>query len=213
MAIIGGSMVRSRISAALAVLAAAAILFVVFGGSGSNEKVVEPILDRGATILNPSKTTQENSLQDRAKETEKAWSTAQKHLLVGVGVGAPFGVEGTHLITSGSFLVGNNTEPQLFLHNQYLYLLLVAGIPGLIAFLLFLGLSIRAAWTRAPRDPAIAACGVGIALIMVSAFVAIYFATDDMTAMLGLLTGVIAADATSRAADGRPSQLGGSATT
>jgi O-antigen ligase len=212
MAIIGGSMVRSRISVALAVLAAAAILFVVFGGSGSNEKVVDPILARGATILNPSKTTQENSLQDRAKETEKAWATAQKHLLVGVGVGASFGVEDTHLITSGSFLVGNKSEPQLFLHNQYLYLLLIAGIPGLIAFVLFLGLSIRAAWTRVPRDPAIVACGVGIALIMVSAFVAIYFATDDMTAMLGLLAGVIVADAASRAADGRPSELSPSAT-
>lgn len=208
MAIIGGSMVRSRISAALAVLAAAAILFVVFGGSGSSEKV-DPILARGATILNPGKTTQENSLQDRARETEQAWDTAQKHLLVGVGVGASFGVEGTHLLTSGSFLVGNRTEPQLFLHNQYLYLLLIAGIPGLIAFVLFLGLSVKAAWTRAPRDPAIAACGVGIALIMVSAFVAIYFATDDMTAMLGLLAGTIVADATTRAADGRPSELSG----
>jgi hypothetical protein len=46
---------------------------------------------------------------------------------------------------------------------------------------------------------------------MVSAIVAIYFATDDMTAVLGLLTGVIVADAEGRAADSRPSGLLGSA--
>ena len=39
---------------------------------------------------------------------------------------------------------------------------------------------------------------MGIALIMVSAVVAIYFTVEDMTAVLGLLTGVLVADAEGR---------------
>ncbi len=211
MTIVGGAVVRNRIVAAIAVLAAAVTLFVVFGSSTSSNHIVKPILKRGETILNPGKTTKENSLQDRAKETEKAWATAQSHLLLGVGAGASFGVISDQAISSGSFIIGFKPEPQLFLHNQYLYLLLIGGIPGLLAFVLFLGTPVSLAWRRWPRDPSIAACGVGIAMIMVSSVVAIYFTVEDMTAVLGLLTGVIVADAESRAAEDRPSGLTGPA--
>ena len=101
----------------------------------------------------------------------------------------------------------HDAEPQLFLHNQYLYLLLIAGIPGLIAFVLFLGVPVALAVRRVPRDPAIAACGVGIAMIMVSAIVAIYFTTEDMTAVLGMLAGILVADPEGRAAAGEDSGL------
>jgi hypothetical protein len=84
---------------------------------------------------------------------------------------------------------------------------LISGIPGLIAFVLFLGLSVTTAWRRTPRDPAVAALGIGIALIMVSAVVAIYFTVIDMTAVLGLLTGVIVADSEGRELDSLPSGL------
>jgi hypothetical protein len=84
---------------------------------------------------------------------------------------------------------------------------LIAGIPGLLAFLVFLGVPMAQAIRRSPGDPAIAACGVGIALIMISAVVAIYFTAEDMTAVLGLLTGIIVADREGRAAAGEPSGL------
>ena len=207
MTIVGGAVVRYRIAAATTALVGAVIVFVVFGSVATNSHVVEPILKRGETIINPTKTAGESSLQERADETEKAWATAKHHLLLGVGAGVPFGVISNQPVSAGDIIIGNHAEPQLFLHNQYLYLLLVCGIPGLIAFVLFLGTPVAIAWRRLPRDPPIAACGVGIAMIMVSSIVAIYFTTEDMTAVLGLITGVIIADAQSRAKQHRPSGL------
>jgi O-antigen ligase len=207
MAIVGGAMVRSRIVSATAVAVAALALFVVFGSSTSGDRIIEPVVQRGATIFNPGKAAQENSLKDRARETDAAWATAQDHLLLGVGAGAGFGIVINEPISSGSFIIGFTPVQQLYLHNQYLYLLLIAGIPGLIAFLAFLGVPLAHALRRIPRDPSIAAIGVGVALIMVSSVVAIYFTVEDMTAMLGLLTGVLVADAEDRAAAGESSGL------
>jgi O-antigen ligase len=207
MAIVGGQAVRNRVVASLAVLLAALSLFVLFGSSVASDKEVQPILQRGETLLNPSKTGQENSLAERASETTKAWHAVEPHLLLGIGAGAPFGVSAVHPLVSGTFAVGFLTEPQLFLHDQYLYLVLIAGIPGLIAFLFFLGMPLAHALRRAPPDPAIAACGVGIALIMISSVVAIYFTVADMTAILGLLAGVLIADAEGPAADHAASGL------
>jgi O-antigen ligase len=207
MAIVGGAMVRNRLATGVAVAVAGVVLFIVFGTSSTNNHVVEPILQRGETLFNPSKTSKESSLEERARETKQAWATAQSNLLLGVGTGASFGVISNVPISAGSFIIGFTQIPQLFLHNQYLYLLLIAGLPGLIAFLVFLGVPLAHAFTRRPRDPPIAALGVGIALIMISSVVAIYFTVDDMTAVLGLLTGVIMADFQGRAADARSSGL------
>ncbi len=207
MAIVGGTLVRNRMAVGAMVAVGGLALLMVFGSSTTSSGVVQPILKRGETILNPTKTTKESSLQDRAKETSKAWATARDNLLLGVGAGAPFGVESTLPVISGSLIVGVTQVPQTFLHNQYLYLILIAGVPGLLAFLVFLGVPLVEAVRRLPRDPAIASCGIGIALIMISAVVAIYFTVEDMTAMLGLLTGVIVADGESRARDGEDSGL------
>lgn len=205
--VLGGPVVRSRIGWSIALATAGVVAVVVFGGSSSSDRVVSPVLKRGATILNPSKTAGENSLQDRAKETRTAWKTAQENPLLGVGAGASFGVMSRHPVTSGSIYLGEATEPQLFLHNQYLYLLLIAGVPGLLAFLWFLGSAVFYAFGRRPRDLPILACGVGILLIMISAAVAIYFTVENMTTMLGLLAGVIVADRLGNARHGDPSGL------
>ena len=45
-------------------------------------------------------------------------------------------------------------------------------------------------------------------MVMISSVVAIYFVVDDMTAMLGLLAGVIVADSEGPARDRRRSGLG-----
>jgi O-antigen ligase len=207
MLVLGGGFVRQRIGLSVGVAIAAIVLLVVFSSGAGQDQVVAPVLKRGSTLLNPSKTAGENSLQDRAKETEAAWTTIQHNPILGVGVGAPFGAVEHQALTSGSIYLGVGTSPQLFLHNQYLYLILIAGIPGLIAFLAFLLQPVAMALRRSPKDLAITACGVGILLIMVSAFVALYFTAEDMVAMLGLLTGVIVADHTTRAAEGKPSGL------
>jgi O-antigen ligase len=204
---LGGVKARGRLSMAAIVLVSAVTLFVVFGSTGSNNSVVEPIVKRGETIITPEKTSKESSLKLRFEETSKAWKDAQHHLLVGVGPGAPFGVYDKELVTSGSTVVGERALPQLFLHNQYLFLVLISGLPGLIAFVVFLVSAISAAFRRRPRDPAITALGIGIVLIMISAILAIYFTVEDMTAVLGLLTGVIAADREGPASDGEPSGL------
>ena len=207
MVVFGGTAVRHRLAVGAAVAVAGIAVLFVFGSSSTSNKIVQPIAKRGATILNPGKTSQENSLQDRARETKAAWATAQEHLLTGVGAGAPFGAISLEPISSGSFIIGKRATPQLFLHNQYLYLVLIAGIPGLIAFLVFLGGPLLAALRRPTRDPGVTALGIGIAMIMISSVVAIYFTVDDMTAVLGLLTGVIVADAEGPAAARRPSGL------
>lgn len=207
MAVLGGTMVRNRLAVGSAIAVAGLVVLMAFGSSTTNEAVVQPILKRGSTLLSPGKTARESSLQDRAAETEAAWETAREHLLLGVGAGAPFGAYLLEPITSGSVFPAVATTPQLFLHNQYVYLVLIAGVPGLIAFLVFLGLPVLHSVRRAPRDPAIAACGVGILLIMISAVVAIYFTTDDWTPLLALLAGAIVADHEGAAPAGEPSGL------
>ena len=203
MAILGGSLVRNRLLAAVAVAATGMVLIVAFGNSRTDSALIEPVVERAATILNPSEVSSEGSFRDRARESGIAWGTAKQNPVLGVGPGADFNLFTTNQVGPHSFL----RTPQLFLHNQYLYLLLIAGIPGLVAFLVFLGAPMAQAFRRLPRDPAIAACGVGIALIMISAVVAIYFTVEDMTAVLGMLAGIIVADGEGRAAAGRGSGL------
>lgn len=207
MAVLGGTMVRNRLAVGAVVAVAGVTVLMVFGSSATNEAVVQPIVKRGSTLLSPSKTSKESSLQDRAEETEAAWATAEDNLVLGVGAGVPFGVYLRQPIGSGSLFYGIATTPQLFIHNQYLYLVLIAGVPGLIAFLVFLGVPVLRAVRRTPRDPAIAACGVGLLLIMISSVVAIYLTTDDWTPLLALLAGAIVADSEGAAEAGEPSGL------
>lgn len=202
MMVVGGPFVRSRLTAAIAVSLAAIALLATFG-SATDSRVLEPVVKRGSTLFNPRQVQSSNSLSDRDKENRVAWPAAQRHAVLGIGPGVNFGVYNFDFVGPHSVKV----EPQLFLHNQYLYLLLICGIPGLVAFLLFLGIPILRSFRRTPTDPAITACGVGIAMIMISSIVAIYFSVEDMTAVLGLLTGVIVADHEGRAADNMDSGL------
>lgn len=207
MAVVGGSIVRSRMTVGLAVLVAGVVVLLAFGSQTSNDSVVKPLIKRGSSILELGKTEKESSLEDRARETEGAWDTARNHLAIGIGPGVPFGVYEKEPIISGSFSFGESVTPQLFIHNQYLYLILICGIPGLIAFLVFAAIPLLTALQRAPRDPAIAACAIGLAIILVSSAVAIYLTVPDMTALIGLLAGVIIADRDGPAAAGERSHL------
>jgi O-antigen ligase len=192
--VVGGVAVRARLTLALAVGAVGTLLIGLVGVGLGHSKVLGPLVERGQTVLRPSEVARESSLRDRERETERAWGKAVGHLTLGVGPGAAFGVFTFEKLGPNSFVL----VPQLFLHNQYLYLLLIGGIPALLTFLMFLVRSLRTAWSRVPHDGSIAACGVGIAMIMMSALVAIYFSVEDMTTPLGLLAGVIAADRAGR---------------
>jgi O-antigen ligase len=202
MLVLGGPIFRARLVTALAV-AAGGIALLATLGSTAESRVLDPVVKRGETLFSPQQISQESSLTDREQETKTAWRTAQRNLQLGVGPGVPFGVANLEFVGPRSVMV----EQQLFLHNQYLYLLLIGGIPGLIAFIAFLGVPMARSATRVPRDPAVLACGVGIAMIMVSSIVAIYFSVEDMTAVLGLLTGVLVADHEGEGVHGRPSGL------
>lgn len=193
MLVVGGPLVRNRLVAALAVSVAAIALLASFG-SATESRVLEPVVQRGSTLFNPKGVEASRSLSDRERETNIAWPVAQDNLLLGVGPGVDFGVYSFEYAGPHSIKV----EAQLFLHNQYLYLLLICGIPGLLAFLAFLAFPVLRSFRRQPIDPSITACGVGIAMIAISSIVAIYFSVEDMTTMLGLLTGVIVADFESR---------------
>jgi O-antigen ligase len=196
MMVVGGPFVRSRLTVALAVSVAAIALIGTFG-SATESRVLDPVVQRGSTLLNPGKVEASNSLSDRERETRIAWPKAQENAVIGIGPGVNFGVYNFEFAGPHSIKV----ETQLFLHNQYLYLLLICGLPGLIAFLFFLGIPVVRSFRRVPTDPAITACGVGIAMIMISSIVAIYFSVEDMTAILGLLAGVIVADHEGQAPD------------
>lgn len=196
MMVVGGPLVRNRLTVALAV-SVAGIALLASLGSATENRVLDPVVQRGSTLFNPKGVEASSSLSDREHETRIAWPVAQRNALLGIGPGTEFGVYDFEFVGPHSVKV----EPQLFLHNQYLYLLLICGVPGAIAFLLFLAIPVVRSFRRTPIDPAITACGVGIAMIMISSIVAIYFSVEDMTAVLGLLTGVIVADAEVRVPD------------
>lgn len=201
--VVGGSFLRNRLATAVAVAAAGALAIVLLGPSAEESKVLAPVIERGSTILAPTDVTDEGSYQARERETEVAWETAIDNPVVGIGPGADFG------LFYNNWLGGNSVVrvPQLFLHNQYLYLLVIGGLPALAAFVMFIGAPVLKAFRRHPRDPAVAACGAGLAMIMISSLVAIYFTIVEMTTLIGLLTGVIVADADGRGAEGLDSGL------
>jgi O-antigen ligase len=191
--VIGGPLLRQRLAIGVLVVATLVTGFLLFGGSAGKE-AVRPVVERGETLVNPTKAEHESSLEQRGAETKVAWKKARSNLLFGIGPGVPFGFSIPEAVrTSEGTVVGFSQPQQLFLHNQYLYLLMITGIPGLLAFLVFLGTPVVTAFRFARDDFTTIACALGIAMIMLSAFVAIYFTVVDMTAVLGLLAGVTTA--------------------
>jgi O-antigen ligase len=186
---VGGAHLRARIAMVVVLVAVGAGLISVAGGE-ADDRLIDPVVDRASTILSPGEVARENSYDDRKRETEIAWNTARSNPLLGVGVGAPFGVYFYEQAAAGTYVL---TE-QRFLHNQYLYLLLIGGVFGAAAFLAFLITPLSMALRRSPREPLVTAAGIGIVVIMMSAVVAIYFAAANMTPVLALLAGYIVAD-------------------
>jgi len=192
--VLGGPRVRHRLLAGMAAVAAAMALMVVIGGGIGAQSPLGPLVERGATLLDPNAVRSEESLRSRADETKIAWRTIKDHPLLGVGAGVDFGVFAREATGEGHFV----RVPQLFLHNQYLYLLLVAGVPGLVCFLVFLVSTLRVAWARGRGDPVVVALGVGLATVMLSALVMIAFSYGNSAIGIGLVAGAIVAGSRAR---------------
>jgi hypothetical protein len=187
MVTIGGPQVRHRMVATIAALAVGIALIVSFGFSIEEGSQLEPIVERGTTLFDPEAVGQERSLTHRAEENGLALNTARDNLLFGIGPGTNFGQTFAETDPNGTVRVAN----QNFLHNQYIYLLMIGGVPLLAAFVLFL-VSVLASAARRP-DPVVLSCAVGLFMVMLSAIVMLSFSTFDMVGALALVAGVVMA--------------------
>ena len=185
--VFGGARLRYRVVVATGVLAAGAVLLLSAGLQVDDRSRFAPIVERGTTLFDPTAVGQEKSLTHRGEETELAWRAASENLLFGIGPGTNFGVTFGERRPDGT----TRTTTQNFVHNQYLYLLMIGGIPLIATFLCFLGSVLRRA--AAGLDDTVLPLTVGLVMIMVSAVVMIYYSSFDMVATIAVLAGVLVA--------------------
>jgi O-antigen ligase len=145
------------------------------------------VLERATTLLSPQHLGQESSLQDRARETDTAWHTFERHPIRGVGPGTDFGVRYNFNAGQGIWLTG----VQRFMHNQWLWMLIIGGIPALVACVVFLGSAIVLAWRLPQRSLSQTALGVGLGMTALSAFVMISLSTYEFCLIVGVVSAVI----------------------
>jgi O-Antigen ligase len=171
----------------------AALAMVVSGGAilaqgssvGSN-----PILARIGSIPNyPKLKTQ--TLDYRYEENRIALQQIRAHPVAGLGWGPPLGVTDAIISEDGSLL---GTSPRSFMHQQYLWIWMRAGIIGLLALVaaLALGISNGARWFRARdgKDDAWLGAGIVISVVAIAASsnVAIYLTPpDSIVPLVGVL--------------------------
>jgi O-antigen ligase len=183
---LGGGRLRRGVAVALVVGASVAAVALLVGMERQRDSPLTPLVARGETLLDPRAVARSDSLQSRFSESERAWTAFAQRPLTGIGAGTSFGVFFNEEVNGTYRRTG-----QLFLHNQYLYLLVIAGIPGLIAFVGFLaGVIARARWAASEHAMA---CLVGLAMIMLSAVVMISFANPNNAVVVALLTGALMA--------------------
>jgi O-antigen ligase len=176
---------RRRVAVVLALLAVGIIAMVLLGPETSERSPLSPLADRASTVLTPSRISSDRSLLGRGPENERAWEALEGNYVTGIGAGVPWGSFLTQREPSGRI----NQTVQLFLHNQYLYLLIVGGVPALLAFLAFLVALLWSAWSARAYATELRSCGVGFVMLMVSSAVMISFSTRNWTAAIGVVGG------------------------
>ena len=160
-----------------------------------------PIASRIASLTNYSG-LKTQTLNDRFYENHLALQRIQEHPIGGLGWGPDYGAT---LVTSddGSPV----SQPRSFMHQQYLWIWMRAGIIGLLALITMLALGIwnGARWCRVRhgKDDAWLGAGVVVALVAMAASsnVAIYLTPPDSTVPL---VGVLALAAVMRRDLARP---------
>jgi O-antigen ligase len=179
---------RHRLLVGLAAaLTGVVLLFAVVANSGSATQL-DPIVERAATVVTPRQIGEESSLRDRAEETAQAWRTVKAHPVFGVGAGADYGVRFNHEEGDGVWV---NTT-QRFLHNQWLWLMLVGGVPALLAFAAFIATVLLKAWGPG-RTVSQTALGTGIALVCLSSIVMPYLGVEEFCLAIGVVAAAIVA--------------------
>jgi O-antigen ligase/polysaccharide polymerase Wzy-like membrane protein len=155
----------------------------------------DPVVSRIASITNYSGLRQQ-TLNDRYYENTVALQRIRAHPIGGLGWGPDYGAT---LLRSAYGVV--DSQPRPFMHEQYLWIWLRAGLVGLLALIAMLAFGIHngARWCRARHgnDDAWLGAGVLISLIAVAASsnVAIYLTPPDSTVPL---VGVLALAAVMR---------------
>lgn len=185
--LVSGARTRGRLVAAIVVLIAGiAISVAAPPGGQSGPTPLQPIVKRAATILSPSEIGKSASAQDREREIRVGWPVARRNLLIGIGPGVPYGLMVVSDLGNGL----HSISPQLFLHNQYLYLLMITGIPGLLSFLLFVAITLQGAFIRgAPRESSM--LGIGVIALMLTAAVMLSLTDGSSLVVLALAAGAI----------------------
>jgi hypothetical protein len=177
----------------------AATLGIVLSGvallAQSSSVGSDPVVSRVASIANYSGLRQQ-TLNDRYYENAIALQRIRAHPIGGLGWGPDYGAV---LVSSdGGFPV---STPRSFMHEQYLWLWMRAGILGLVSLIVMLAFGIvnGARWCRARHgnDDAWLGAGVVTAVVAVAASsnVAIYLTPPDSTVPL---VGVLALAAVMR---------------
>jgi hypothetical protein len=182
-----GSRVRQRMLLGLAVGIAAVALMSTVAVESHSSSQIQPVVARAATLLDPQQVAQERSLRDRATETKAAWVTFAEHPALGVGVGADYGVRFNLRSSNGTYV----NSVQRFLHDQWLWLLLIGGVPTLVAFVVFVGAVLLRAWDPRTRTLSQTALGVGLAMVLVSSFVMISLSATEFCLAIGVVSGVV----------------------
>jgi len=154
-----------------------------------------PVVSRFASITDYSR-LEEQSLGDRYYENRFALKEIRDHPIGGLGWGPHYGAV---LLRSNDGFVA--TTPRPFLHEQYLWIWMRAGIIGLLALIAVLAFGVwnGARWLRARHGKEDAWLGAGIVASLVavaaSSNVAIYLTPPDSTVPL---VGVLALAAVTR---------------
>ncbi len=164
---------------ALALTLSVVVLLAQGSAIGSN-----PVASRFASITNYS-ALRTQTLNDRYYENRIAMQRIGAHPIAGLGWGPTYGA----VLQSydDGFVV---TTPRTFMHEQYLWIWMRAGIVGLIALLVMLvfGIATGVRWCRArgTEEDGWLGAGVVVSLVAVAASsnVAIYLTPPDSTVPL-----------------------------
>jgi hypothetical protein len=152
-----------------------------------------PIVSRFAILGNYSRLKQQ-TLADRYYENRIALDNIREHPIGGLGWGPNYGA--VLLNSDAGFLV---TKPRMFMHEQYQWNWMRAGILGLISLIAALALGVwnGACYCRSGRPDAWRGAGMvaSIVAIAASSNVAIYLTSPDSTVPL---VGVLALAAVTR---------------
>jgi len=181
----GGRRTRGRIGIAVTVAIMGILLLVISGPQlVGPTSALSPLVERGQTLLTPKReVSTDPSLADRGKETKTAWRNVRSKLLFGLGPGAPIGQNITAELGPRRY----KQVPQRFVHNQYLYLVVLGGLPLFAAFLTYLAVTLRDAWRGRIHDPSLGTLFTGVAMVMLSATVMLYFTEPGFVVLLALM--------------------------